>query len=82
MNAHVLFARCPDGELLEIGTIGALETAVRLRRALEDELGDEYVGFSLVELEESVTCRALTYGELRPRRRGVPSGSAVELARA
>lgn len=66
MNAHALFARCPDGSILEIGVIGRPETAARILRALEDELGDEYVGFWIVEEPAAVTARALTWSELRP----------------
>jgi hypothetical protein len=68
MNAYLLTARCLDGGLLEIGAIARLESACRIRRALEDELGEEYLGFSIEEIAADVTCRALTYDELRPRR--------------
>lgn len=59
MNAHALYGRCPDGSILEIGTVGALETAARIRRALEDELGDEYVGFWIEETETAPTVTAV-----------------------
>jgi hypothetical protein len=55
MNSHALFGRCPDGSILEIGTVAQLETACRLRRALEDELGDEYVGFWIEDVPAAVS---------------------------
>lgn len=66
--AHTLFARCLDGTVLEIGSVQAAETAARLHKALEHELGEEYVGFWIVESDEpAVTCRGLRYDELRPQ---------------
>lgn len=72
MNAHVLKALLPDGRTIEIGTLGRLEAAVRLRNALAREIGDEYTGFEIVEAApEPVTVigRAVTREELLPFRK-------------
>lgn len=66
MTGHTLFARCLDGSILEIGQVGAAETAARLQHALERELGEEYRAFWIVEDEPVMTCRGLRYDELRP----------------
>lgn len=71
MNAHTLIARSIDGQLIEIGTLGHLETACRLRAALEHELGEEYTAFSIVEQDgepEYVTGRSVRRDELAERR--------------
>lgn len=71
MNAHRLTARCLDGTLLEIGTIGSAEAAARLHRSFVCELGEEYLSFAIEvdELEEppaATSLRGLRYDELRP----------------
>ena len=51
MNTHVLIAITPEGERLEIGRVGSAEKAAALKTRLQGELGDEYVGFEVVELD-------------------------------
>jgi hypothetical protein len=61
VDTHVLQAIGPNGgPVLEIGRLGSLELCVRLRNALALELGDEYSGFIIVELDPEAEClRAL-----------------------
>ena len=54
VDPHVLHATTPEGRSIEIGQVGSLEQAARLRAALEAELGDEYVDFRIEEREASV----------------------------
>lgn len=51
MNTHAIIAVTVDGRRFELGRMGSLERAIRLGRMLQDELGDEYARFELLELD-------------------------------
>jgi hypothetical protein len=51
MNTHAIIAITTDGRRFELGRMGSLEKAMQLGRMLQDEIGDEYARFELVELD-------------------------------
>jgi hypothetical protein len=51
VETHVLNAITFDGAKVELGRLGSLELAARMRDKLSKELGDEYLDFEIVERE-------------------------------
>jgi len=54
MNTHAIIAVTIDGKRFELGRFGTLPKAIALARRLQDEVGDEYARFELVELDPDV----------------------------
>jgi hypothetical protein len=52
MDTHTLIAKTPEGRRIELGRVGSLEAAARLRARLASELGDEYAGFEILESDQ------------------------------